>query len=108
LIKSLVQDRRVDGSGKRLLSIHAEPDYRPGPGCWVALLAARVPPKDGTALASEIAREGRLDFQEPITDELLDLSIAQDPRITGIMHQETPDSLFMVYGENPILPRSVI
>src|ERR1700689_2853155 len=57
LIKRLVQEGRVGGSDKRLLSIHAEPDNRLGPGCWIVLIAAQVPPEDGTGLAGKIAWE---------------------------------------------------
>ena len=77
MIEGFVQDRRVRGSYKGLLAVNSEPDDGLRPGCWIRLIAARVPPKNCAALVCKIAREGRLDPHESIADELLDLGIAQ-------------------------------
>jgi hypothetical protein len=77
LIEGSVQDRRIRGSYKWLLSVNTEPDDRLGPGCWIRLIAARVPPENCTALVCKIAREGRQDPHKSIADELLDLGVAQ-------------------------------
>ena len=76
LIECLVQDWHIGGSGKRRLFIHTEADHRLRPGCWVGLIAARVPPEDGTALVGKLTRKSPLDFHKPIMDELPDLRIA--------------------------------
>src|SRR5580700_5820920 len=75
LIECFVQDWHIGSSGKRRLFIHTEADHRLRPGCWVGLIAARVPPEDATALVCKLTRKSPLDFHEPIMDELPDLCI---------------------------------
>jgi hypothetical protein len=81
LIEGFVEDCRVRGLGEWLLSIHAKADHRILPGCRIVLSATRITPEDGTPLVGKIARKRSLDLHKSITNEPLDLGIAQDARI---------------------------
>jgi hypothetical protein len=72
-----MEHRHIRGFGKWLLSIRTEADHWLGPGGWVGLIAAGVPPEDRTTLFRELTRKGALNFHEAIINELPELGIGQ-------------------------------
>jgi hypothetical protein len=88
LVERLVQDPRIGGSGKGLLTIVAEPDHGLGPSRPVIRIAVRVAPEDGAARIRIPARKGPLDLDVSVADELRDLCIAQGShRLTRVRYQ---------------------
>ena len=77
LIECGMKRRRVDRLPERLLSISRETNDRFGPGCGIIGIAGKVTPHDRAALVGEISREGIVDADKTIPDELLDLRTAQ-------------------------------
>ena len=77
LVEGCAEQRRIHRFAKRLLSVIAEPDDRPGPGFPVAGVASRVAPEDGAALLGKPAREGVVQPDKPVLDKLVQLCVAE-------------------------------
>src|SRR3569833_1950617 len=72
-----VKDRRVCGFAEGLLRVIQEADDGFCPGGAVVRVAAGVAPEDFARGGSSIGREGIVDAEEAVTDELVDLIPSQ-------------------------------
>src|SRR5918996_2613751 len=75
LVERLVEVPRIGGPREGFSAIVAEPDHGLGPCRRVVRIAAGIPPQDGAARVRITAREGLLDLDEPVPNELADLCI---------------------------------
>lgn len=83
LVEGCVERRRVHRFPKRLLSVMAEPDNRPRPRFPVAGIASGVAPENGAAFRRKALREGIIQPDKPVLDELVQLRVAERVRVSN-------------------------
>nr|WP_275937641.1 hypothetical protein [Nannocystis exedens] len=77
LVEGVVEHRGVGRGDERRLAELIEPDHRPRPGRRVVRIAAGGAPEDRAGLIGHLAREGVIDADEAVADEILDVRVAE-------------------------------